>query len=594
MSQPAPGRLVFFRALVATVALTTISGCVHAPPAARAPYPGAVSQQAGELPTISIIPRPMSLTRLDGSFTVDARTVIVTDHASAGVANQLARYLEPATGLNIPVRLEATSSANAIVFRSDASLSAVLGPEGYRLRVEPAGVTITAPAGAGAFYAVETIRQLLPPEIFRAAPVAGVAWTMPAVAIEDRPRFAWRGAHLDVARHFMSKEFVEKFIDLLALQKMNTFHWHLTDDQGWRIEIKKYPKLTEVGAWRTQTVIGHPSRDTSAAAFDNRSHGGFYTQDDVREVVAYAKARFVTVVPEIEMPGHEQSAVASYPSLGNFGDTMPVWTTWGVSKHILNPSDTTITFMEDVLTEVMALFPGRYIHVGGDEAAKDEWKVSPLAQALIKQLGLANENELQGWFMKQIDAFLDAHGRTLVGWDEILDGGLSPHAVVMAWQGADRGVLAALQGHDVVMAPGGQTYFDKYQACPSVAARCGTPTPGEPLAIGGFLPLDSVYAYDPFLIPAKRATRTAPAVPQYSIADSSYAGHILGAQAQLWTEYMPDAKQVEYMAFPRLCALAEVLWTPMALRDYSDFARRLPVELVRLHALDVNYRASPP
>ncbi|HTR79955.1 MAG TPA: beta-N-acetylhexosaminidase [Gemmatimonadaceae bacterium] len=569
------------RGLALTGAAAALAACARPGPARVAAVP--TGPVAVSRDSISIIPRPASLTRLAGSFTVDEATVITSDRASVAVARQLARDLEPATGLAIPVRLDAPAGFHTISFVNDPSLLTKLGTEGYRLEVRSGTVVVTAAEPAGSFYAVETIRQLLPPAVFRAAPVADVRWTMPAVVIEDTPRFAWRGAHLDVARHFMPKEFVEKFIDLLALQKMNTFHWHLTDDQGWRIEIKKYPRLTEVGAWRTQTVVGRPSRDTSDAAFDHKPTGGFYTQDDIREIVAYAKERFINVVPEIEMPGHEQAAVAAYPSLGNFGDTLPVWTTWGVSKHILNPSDTTIAFMEDVLTEVMSLFPSRYIHVGGDEAAKDEWKVSPRAQALIKEYGLANEDQLQGWFMKQIDAFLDAHGRTLVGWDEILDGGLSPHAVVMAWQGADRGVMAARLGHDVVMTPGGQTYLDKYQVSPNT---------GEPIAQPGTVTLEQVYHYDPLVIPGRPARRTTPAVPEYSIADSAFAVHILGSQAQFWTEYMPDPKQVEYMAFPRLCAMAEVLWTPAALTNYEDFTQRLAPELERMHALDVNYRGT--
>ena len=446
-----------------------------------------------------------------------------------------------------------------------------LGAEGYRLEVRPSGVRIVASAEAGAFYATETIRQLLPADIYRsAAPSrAGAAWTIPALSIVDRPRFAWRGMHLDVARHFMPKEFVKKYIDLLAMHKMNRFHWHLTDDQGWRLEIKKYPRLTEIGAWRDSTIVGHQpdARDTASAPFDHKRAGGFYTQADVREIVAYAADRFVTVVPEIEMPGHSQAAIAAYPSLGNFGDTIKPWTMWGVSHYILNPSDTTIAFMEDVLTEVMDLFPGPYIHTGGDEAPKDQWKVSPRAQARMRELGLANENALQSWLTRQIDAFLTAHGRRLVGWDEILDGGdLASGAVVMSWRGTAGGLAAARAGHDVVMTPGDHTYFDQYQS---------RSTAGEPLAIGGFLPLDSVYAYQP--IPPG--------------LEPAFASHILGAQGQVWTEYIAGPKDVEYMAFPRACALAEVLWTGPAAAPFSDFARRLSTHTARLAALDVNYRS---
>jgi hexosaminidase len=346
---------------------------------------------------------------------------------------------------------------------------------------------------------------------------------------------------------------------------MNVFHWHLTDDQGWRIEIKKYPRLTEVGAWRDRTLVGRPQRDSAADVFDNKRHGGFYTQDDVREIVAYAAERFVTVVPEIEMPGHSQAAIAAYPSLGNLGDTVKPWTMWGVSPYILNPSDSTIAFMEDVLTEVMALFPGPYIHVGGDEAIKPQWKTSPRAQARIRELGLKDENELQSWFIKQMDSFLTTHGRRLVGWDEILDGGLAPNAVVMSWRGTAGGIAASRAGHDVVMTPGSHTYFDRYQSANQDS---------EPLAIGGFLPIDTVYSYEP--VPAE--------------LEPQFASHILGAQGQVWTEYIEGPKNVEYMAYPRMSALSEVLWTSRERRDFADFSARLPAHLARLDALDVNYR----
>jgi hexosaminidase len=396
----------------------------------------------------------------------------------------------------------------------------------------------------------------------------GVEWVVPAVTIEDQPRFTWRGMHLDVARHFMPKEFVKKYLDLLALHKINTFHWHLTDDQGWRIEIAKYPKLTQVGAWRKETIVGKQGGgDPKTWKFDGRRHGGFYTQNDVREIVAYAKDRFITVVPEIEMPGHAVAAIAAYPELGVDGTPTEVATYWGVFDNILNADDSTFRFMQDVLTEVMDLFPGTFIHVGGDEADKGRWKVSPAIQATIKSLGLKDEDALQSWFIKQMDTFLAAKGRRLIGWDEILDGGLGPGAAVMAWRGVKFGIAAASEGHDVVMAPNSHTYFDYYQA---------RPTDGEPLAIGGFLPLETVYAYDP--------------VPPD--LDPTYARHILGAQGQVWTEYLETPKQAEYMAFPRASALAEVLWTPAAGRNFADFVNRLAVHGRRLEALDVNYRAA--
>jgi hexosaminidase len=311
--------------------------------------------------------------------------------------------------------------------------------------------------------------------------------------------------------------------------------------------------------------VGRPTRDSASRVFDRKPHGGFYTQDDVREIVAYAAERFVTVVPEIEMPGHAQAAISAYPMLGNLGDSVGAWTMWGVSPYIFNPSDTTIAFLQDVLSEVLELFPGKYIHIGGDEATKVQWRNSPRAQARIRELGLKDENELQSWFIRQMDTFLTARGRRMVGWDEILEGGLAPNAVVMSWRGIQGGLAAARDGHDVIMTPNAQTYFDHYQARPTAA---------EPLAIGGYLPIDSVYAYDP--IPRE--------------LEPSLWKHVLGAQAQLWTEYMPVPKHVEYMAHPRMSALAETLWTPLERKDFADFMGRMPLQLKRLDALDVNYR----
>jgi hexosaminidase len=535
--------------------------------------PGArgLAQLAAAAPAPPLVPRPVRVTLKPGSFTLTGATIITTDPASRALGAMLADYLYPATGFRLAVRSSAAASAagaRVIAIRLDPTLTA-LGPEGYRLEVSPSRVAITAARPAGAFYGLQTLRQLLPAEIFRQAPVPATVWASPAVSIEDYPRFAWRGLHLDVGRHFMPKEFVKKFIDLLALHKLNRFHWHLTEDQGWRIQVKQYPRLTDVGAWRRQTIVGRPDQDSTKWRFDGEPHGGFYTQDDVREIVAYAQARFVTIVPEIEMPGHTRAAIAAYPELGNTGDTLAVWTSWGVSANIVNPGEPTIRFFQNVLTEVMDLFPGRWIHVGGDEADKRQWKASPLAQARIHELGLKDEEALQGYFTRRMDEFLTAHGRRLVGWDEILEGGLAPNAVVMSWRGEDGGITAARAGHDVVMAPGSHTYFDHYQSADTAA---------EPLAIGGFLPLDTVYAYEP--IPAALTPEE--------------ARHVLGAQGQLWSEYIPDAKRAEYMAFPRACALAEVLWTPRDQKDYADFLRRLAPHLERLTVLDVNYHPLSP
>jgi len=521
---------------------------------------------AAQALALSVIPQPARLEPAPGAFVLTASTFIATDRATRDIGYTLADLVAPATGYRIAVRPLTAGGTRGIVIRLDPTL-ARLGDEGYRLEVTPSRVTIRAFAPAGAFYAVQTLRQLLPVAIFRQGKVAGVRWTIPAVAIEDSPRFPWRGAHLDVGRHFMPKEFVKKFIDLLALHKLNRFHWHLTEDQGWRIEIKKYPRLTEVGAWRRETLIGRQAAypDTTAWRFDGRPHGGFYTQEDVREIVAYAAARFVTVVPEIEMPGHALAAIAAYPELGNTGDTLAVGQRWGIYANILNPDESTIRFMQDVLTEVLALFPGRYVHIGGDEAIKDEWQASQRVQARIRELGVANEHELQSWFIRRMDEFLTARGRVLVGWDEILEGGLSPNAVVMSWRGTAGGIAAARERHDVIMTPTSHTYFDYYQSRDTIS---------EPMAIGGYLPLETVYAFEP--VPTELT--------------SEEARHILGSQAQHWTEYMPHPKQVEYMAFPRLTALAEVVWTARGRKDFADFTARLAPHLERLSLLDVNYR----
>ncbi len=541
--------------------VATLVACA-ALPAAAARQPSAAA------PVIAVIPEPVKVTPRAGRFRLLKRTVIWTDAANEAVARQLARYLEPATGFTLRVQVGGALPPGAIAFHRERALQH-LGPEGYLLAVTSSRVVVRSPEAAGAFYAVQTIRQLLPPEVFREAPVEGVDWTVPAVTIEDRPRFSWRGAHLDTARHFMPREFVKKYIDLLALHKLNTFHWHLTDDQGWRLAITRYPMLTTVGAWRAETLIGRPGRARVQWQFDRTRHGGFYSQDDAREIVAYANARFVTVVPEIEMPGHAVAAIAAYPELGVTGEPVDVATSWGVFSDILNAEPSTLRFMQNVLQEVLGIFPSRYIHIGGDEADKTKWKASPAIQARIRELGVGDEGGLQSWFVRQMDDFLVSHKRRLVGWDEILEGGLADNAVVMSWRGTQGGIDAARAGHDVVMTPTSHTYLDYYQS--KDQAR-------EPLAIGGFLPLETVYAFEP--VPAE--------------LEPEFARHILGAQVQLWTEYLAGPKQVEYMAFPRLTALAEVVWTPVARKDYQDYLARLAVHLRRLQALDVNFRPLDP
>jgi len=533
---------------------------------------GGRNAAAGQVSTVprvvAVIPQPVSLTPRTGRFRITSRTVIWTDQSGAAIAHQFARFLEAPTGMTLRVQIGGAMPGGAIALRRDRTLKR-LGPEGYRLDVRGTRVIARAMEAAGLFYAVQTMKQLLPPEIFREAPVGEIQWTMPALLIEDWPRFSWRGAHLDTGRHFMPKEFIKKYIDLIALHKLNTFHWHLTEDQGWRLEIKQYPRLTDVGAWRRETIVGHQSRDRSLWRFDNTPHGGFYSQEDAREIVAYGKARFVNVMPEIEMPGHAVAAIASYPELGVTGESIQVATNWGIFSDILNAEPSTVRFMQNVLTEVLQMFPSRYIHIGGDEADKAKWKASPRIQARIRELGLKDEHELQSWFVRQMDAFLVEHGRRLVGWDEILEGGLAENAVVMSWRGTQGGIAAARAGHDVIMAPESHTYLNYYQAQDQVR---------EPLGHPGFLPLEKVYSFEP--VPAE--------------LEPEYAAHVLGAQAQIWTEYLPGPKNVEYQAFPRLTALAEVVWSPKEQRNFDNYLARLAVHLPRLQALDVNFRPLDP
>lgn len=511
---------------------------------------------------VAVVPRPARLERGEGAFVLGPATRLRTRGAGLRrTAELLQEELRRATGWPFPIETSPKANPAPEVFlRLDPTLLS-LGGEGYRLVATPRAVEIAAAAPAGVFHGVQTFRQLLPPELFRRAPTPGVRWEVPAVVVEDAPRFAWRGSHLDVARHFVPKAAVLRHLDLMALHKLNVFHWHLTDDQGWRLEIRKYPRLTSVGAFRRETQVG---RD--ATRFDGVRHGGFYTQDDVREVVAYAAERFITVVPEIEMPGHAQAVLAAYPGLGNTAEPVEVWTRFGISERVLNVEDGTIAFLRDVLSEVVELFPSPFVHVGGDEVPPVEWEASERARARMREVGARGPEELHSWLNAQVGAFLAARGRRLVGWDEILEGGAPvPGSVVMSWRGTKGGLEAARAGHDVVMAPTTHTYLDYYQS----------KEPGEPLAIGGFLPLETVYAFEP--------------VPP-ELEGTDRAGCVLGAQAQLWTEYLPSPRHVDYMAWPRLAALAEVVWTPRPLRDLDSFRARLVPHLRRLEALDVDYR----
>jgi hexosaminidase len=515
---------------------------------------------------ISIIPQPVSLQRTEGFFSLSESILIVASGEAHRVAAFFVNSISPATGFSLPISPAPADQAKpAIHFILDPTMTLAMGKEGYQLSVAPQKVTLIAPEPAGLFYGVQSLRQLLPPEIFSTTHKDNVEWLIPCVEIQDRPRFPWRGAMLDVGRYFMPKIFILKFIDLLALHKLNTLHWHLTDDQGWRIEIIKYPRLTQVGAWRTETLVGHLGENEENSVYDGILHGGFYTQTDIREVVAYAKDRFINVVPEIEMPGHAQAAIAAYPQLGNTAQPIEVSRKWGIHEDVFNVNENTLSFLKDVLAEVMDLFPSQFIHVGGDEVPKKQWQQSPAAQSRMKELGLTNEEELQSYFMKQMDDYLAEHGRRLLGWDEILEGGLAPGAAVMSWRGEDGGIAAANSGHDVIMTPCFYTYLDYYQT---------KDTAHEPLAIGGYLTLEIAYSYEP----------VADGIAQDQVH------HILGTQAQLWTEYMPDQSRVEYMAFPRLCALAEVAWTPSSQKDLPGFSGRLQTHFQRLDRLGVNFR----
>ncbi len=508
--------------------------------------PGAATAQS----PLPLIPWPRALVQDTGSVAL-ARTIRV-DAKNARALQQLRAYAADLIQSEIGWRpVTTTSPAAGLTLRLRAPDS-ILGAEGYRIWTQPGGVVVEAPTEAGLFYGLQTVRQLLH---------AGAPGTVPRVQISDSPRFSYRGMHLDVARHFFPVAFVERYIDLLSRYKFNTFHWHLTDDQGWRIAIKGYPKLTEVGSCRRETVVG---RNFNPYIGDSTRYCGYYTQAQVREVVAYAAARHVTIIPEIEMPGHAKAALAAYPELACTPGPFEVSTVWGVEEDIFCPSEATFAFLEGVLTEVMALFPGPYIHIGGDEAPKARWKTSDVAQSVMQRENLKNEEELQSWFTQRIERFLSAHGRRLIGWDEILEGGLAPEATVMSWRGVSGGIAAAQQGHDVIMTPTGAAYFDYAQGDPAL----------EPFSIGGNLPLERVYAFEP--------------VP--SVLTPEQATHILGAQGNVWTEYIATTDRVEFMVFPRMLAMAEVTWSPASARDWERFIARLPAALAALDRLGVNYR----
>ena len=520
---------------------------------------------------VNIIPQPVKVVKNTGSFVINAQTSLVAankeDNASAAFLNG---YLSDYYGFVLPVVKKATK--NYIKLTSLKNIQGLKG-EGYSLKSDKNGVEITGNSAIGTFYGIQTLIQLLPAEKSSNLAIA-------SVNVQDEPRFAYRGAMLDVGRHFFSVAFVKKYIDYLALHKLNYFHWHLTEDQGWRIEIKKYPKLTEIGSKRNGSIIGkYPGKGS-----DNTPEGGFYTQEEVKDIVKYASDRFITVIPEIEMPGHSSAAIAAYPELSCFpnektnlpdnmmsdkskkemanGRNKIVQETWGVHADIFVPTENTFKFLENVLDEVIALFPSKYIHIGGDEAPKDAWKKSEFCQQMIKEKGLKDEHGLQSYFIQRIEKYVNAKGRTIIGWDEILEGGLAPNAIVMSWRGEEGGIAAAKENHQVIMTPGSHVYLDHSQ----------TKNEKE-VTIGGFLPLEKVYSYEP--IPKE--------------LNEQQAKYVMGAQGNVWTEYMANPAKVEYMIFPRLSALSEVLWSPKDKKDWTQFQTKIETMKKRYTMWGANY-----
>jgi len=544
---------------------------------------------------LNIIPAPVSYKMGSGSFQLTPKTtIVIKDDAEVNTAAFLNDYLSKFYHLTLPVVKAKSPASNYILLSTKQFIKAPDNEGRYTMNVTGNSINIEGDTYQGTFYGMQTLLQLLPPiqnnsneenkggnakvtsRITSRSTVTQAAntYSLPAVSIEDFPRFQYRGMLLDVGRHFFSVDFVKKFIDFIALHKMNTFHWHLTEDQGWRIEIKKYPRLTSVGAYRNGTVIGRYLNKGN----DSIRYGGYYTQDEIKDVVKYAADRFITIIPEIEMPGHSSAAIAAYPELSCFptestkvAPQVPwsgsrqgkqVQQSWGVFEDVYCPSEYTFNFLENVLDEVMQLFPSQYIHIGGDESPKESWKRSEFCQQLIKEKGLKDEHGLQSYFIQRIEKYLNSKGRKIIGWDEILEGGLAPNATVMSWRGEQGGVEAAKQKHNVIMTPGAYVYLDH-------AERKNE----DSVVIGGFTSLEKIYSYQP--IPK-----------ELTGADTSY---VLGSQGNVWTEYIGYPSKVEYMIFPRMSALSEVLWSPNATRNYKDFERRLPVQFARYNMWNVNY-----
>jgi hexosaminidase len=514
---------------------------------------------------ITLIPQVKQKSLGKSSFRFKESTKFVVENVDQKViAAQFAEYLDKASGWKSQVLIGADEGSNQVYFKTEL----LMDPEAYQLDVQKNRIEVKAAKPAGFYYAMQTLRQLLPIEIERQQKQELLEWNVPVISISDSPTYKWRGFMLDVSRHFFPKKDVLQIIDYLALHKINTLHFHLVDDQGWRIEIKKYPKLTEVGAWRVNREDQHWSSRAKQAPGEKATYGGFYTQDDIREIVAYAQKRFITIVPEIEMPAHVTAALAAYPQFSCKGGPFTVLPggVWPITDIYCAGKDTTFRFLEDVLSEVFELFPSKYIHVGGDEATKTEWEKCPDCRRRIRTENLNNVEELQSYFIKRIEKFISSKGKILLGWDEILEGGLPAEATVMSWRGNKGGIEAANLGHDVVMTPNTHCYFDYYQGSMDK----------EPLAIGGYLPLSKVYQFD--LVPKE--------------LNPEAAKHILGGQANLWTEYISDLKHAEYMMFPRIAAMSEVLWSPKDSRNWEDFSRRIQLFMKRYDQMGLNYSKS--
>jgi len=510
----------------------------------------------------SIIPKPVSVQQTEGEFFLGSSTTLMYDTSFSSVTETMTlfnSFLERNYD-NIKLqRYKPGKRGNTIEIFHDYTLS---DPEGYTLKVEPDSIQIGAIDDRGIFYAFQTLMQL----IYPSQSVKRGEIPIPCVSIIDHPEYGWRGLHLDVSRHFFPKEFIFKLLDAMALHKLNTFHWHLTDDQGWRLEIKKYPELTNTGAWRNETLIGHGSE--TPWRYDGVRYGGFYTQQDVKEIIEYARKLHINILPEIEMPGHAVAALRAYPELSCTGGPITAFNRWGVSEDVFCAGkEETFDFITGVLAEVMELFPYEYIHIGGDECPKKRWKVCSMCQKRIEENNLKDENDLQSYFVKRVEAVVSSKGKKIIGWDEILEGGFSENAAVMSWRGAEGGIEAANMGHDVVMTPHSFVYLDYYQSAYN-----------EPLAIGGMLDMKKVYSLQ--IMPEE--------------IEDNKKKHIIGAQANVWTEYMPDSKHVEYMIFPRIAAVSEVLWSTLENRDFNDFTHRMNEQYARYDAMHINYRIPYP